>query len=168
MHESEKWKWSCSVMSDLATPWTVAYQPPPSIGFSRQEYWSGVPLPSPAWEADKWEINWCEIAPFLLSGSSSHRENDSILVKILIKHILEVSKILIYSLKESSSSTLLLYLCYILIAISSFIWAKLDASVLVLEINQLILFPAVRVYLKLIKNTLQVLSTNWSEQSFYL
>ena len=30
----------------LATPWTTAYQAPPSMGFSRQEYWSGVPLPS--------------------------------------------------------------------------------------------------------------------------
>ena len=47
MHESEKWKWSHSVVSDLATPWTAAHQAPPSMGFSRQEYWSGVPLPSP-------------------------------------------------------------------------------------------------------------------------
>ena len=31
----------------LATPWTAAYQAPPAMGFSRQEYWSGVPLPSP-------------------------------------------------------------------------------------------------------------------------
>ena len=31
----------------LATPWTAAYQAPSSIGFSRQEYWSGLPLPSP-------------------------------------------------------------------------------------------------------------------------
>ena len=31
----------------LATPWTVAYNVPPSMGFSRQEYWSGVPFPSP-------------------------------------------------------------------------------------------------------------------------
>ena len=31
----------------LATPWTTAHQAPPSMGFSRQEYWSGVPLPSP-------------------------------------------------------------------------------------------------------------------------
>ena len=30
----------------FATPWTAAYQAPPSMGFSRQEYWSGVPLPS--------------------------------------------------------------------------------------------------------------------------
>ena len=31
----------------LETQWTAAYQAPPSMGFSRQEYWSGVPLPSP-------------------------------------------------------------------------------------------------------------------------
>ena len=31
----------------FATPWTVAYQVPPSVGFSRQEYWSGLPFPSP-------------------------------------------------------------------------------------------------------------------------
>ena len=31
----------------FATPWTAAYQAPPSKGVSRQEYWSGVPLPSP-------------------------------------------------------------------------------------------------------------------------
>ena len=32
----------------VATPWTAAYQAPPSMGFSRQEYWSGLPLPSPS------------------------------------------------------------------------------------------------------------------------
>ena len=32
----------------LATPWIAAYQAPPSMGFSKQEYWSGVPLPSPS------------------------------------------------------------------------------------------------------------------------
>ena len=31
----------------FATPWTVAYQAPPSMGFFRQEYWSGLPFPSP-------------------------------------------------------------------------------------------------------------------------
>ena len=31
----------------FATPWTVAYEAPPSMGFSRQEYWSGLPFPSP-------------------------------------------------------------------------------------------------------------------------
>ena len=33
--------------SDSATPWTVAHQAPLSMGFSRQEYWSGLPFPSP-------------------------------------------------------------------------------------------------------------------------
>ena len=33
----------------LATPWTAAHQAPPSMGFSRQEYWSGLPLPSPCY-----------------------------------------------------------------------------------------------------------------------
>ena len=36
---------SCVLL--LATPWTAAYQAPPSMGFSGQQYWSGVPLPSP-------------------------------------------------------------------------------------------------------------------------
>ena len=34
-------------MSDSATLWTVGYQSPPSMEFSRQEYWSGFPFPSP-------------------------------------------------------------------------------------------------------------------------
>ena len=47
---SNAWKWKVKVKSLshaglLATPWTVAYQAPPSMGFSRQEYWSGLPLP---------------------------------------------------------------------------------------------------------------------------
>ena len=37
----------------LATPWTAAYQAPPSVGFSREQYWSGVPLPSPS---EIWDI----------------------------------------------------------------------------------------------------------------
>ena len=49
---SNAWRWKVKVNSLsrvrlLATPWTVAYQAPLSMGFSRQEYWSGVPLPSP-------------------------------------------------------------------------------------------------------------------------
>ena len=47
---AEKWKVkvkSLSLVRLFATPWTAAYQAPTSMGFSRQEYWSGVPLPSP-------------------------------------------------------------------------------------------------------------------------
>ena len=38
---------SLSRVQLFVTPWTVAYQEPPSMGFSRQEYWSGLPFPSP-------------------------------------------------------------------------------------------------------------------------
>ena len=41
---------SLSRVQLLATPWTAAYQAPPSMGFSRQEYWSGLPLPSPCYK----------------------------------------------------------------------------------------------------------------------
>ena len=49
---SSAWKWKVKVkllsrVWLLVTPWTAAYQAPLSMGFSRQEYWSGVPLPSP-------------------------------------------------------------------------------------------------------------------------
>ena len=44
---------SCSVTSSaFATPWTVACQAPMSTGFSRQEYWSGLPFPSPGDRSD--------------------------------------------------------------------------------------------------------------------
>ena len=38
---------SLSRVRFFATPWTVAYQASPSMGFSRQDYWSGLPFPSP-------------------------------------------------------------------------------------------------------------------------
>ena len=49
---SNAWKWKVKVKSLshvrlFPTPWTVAYQAPPSMGFSKQEFWSGLPLPSP-------------------------------------------------------------------------------------------------------------------------
>ena len=40
-----------------ATPWTAAYQAPPPMGFSRQEYWSGVPFPSPPWTIQSMEFS---------------------------------------------------------------------------------------------------------------
>ena len=48
---SNAWKWkvkrkSLTRVRLLATPWTAAHQAPPSMGFSRREHWSGVPLPS--------------------------------------------------------------------------------------------------------------------------
>ena len=50
---SNAWKWKVKVKSLsrarlCVTPWTAAYQAPPSMGFSRQEYWNGLPLPPPS------------------------------------------------------------------------------------------------------------------------
>ena len=55
---SNAWKGNVKVKSLscvwlLATPWTAAYHAPLSMGFSREEYWSGVPLPSP-WDSKDW------------------------------------------------------------------------------------------------------------------
>ena len=62
---SNAWKWKVKVKSLsrvrlLSTPWTAAPQAPPSMGFSRQEYWSGVPLPSPTIRAIVYKTDiWC-------------------------------------------------------------------------------------------------------------
>ena len=55
---SNAWKWKVKVKSLsrvrlFMTPWTEAYQASPSMGFSRQEYWSGVPLPSPTFQISR-------------------------------------------------------------------------------------------------------------------
>ena len=78
---SSVWKWKLKVKSLsrvrlLVTPWTAAHQAPPSMGFSRQEYWSGVSLPSPraepSWPApssdpDDLSFNWHGCPPRRLS-----------------------------------------------------------------------------------------------------
>ena len=63
---SNAWKWKVKVKSLsrvqlLATPWTAAYQAPPAMGFSRQEYWSGVTLPSLLGEPT--EVFICRVVP---------------------------------------------------------------------------------------------------------
>ena len=57
---SNAWKWKVKVKSLscvrlFTTPLTIAHQAPPSMGFSRQEYWSGLPFPSPMCESEKWK-----------------------------------------------------------------------------------------------------------------
>ena len=64
MKQGWKKKWCffflCSVMSDSATPWTAARQPPLSMGFSRQEYWNGLPFPPPG--------DWTQVSCFFCIG----------------------------------------------------------------------------------------------------
>ena len=72
------WKWKVTVKSLsrarlLVTPWTAPHQAPLSMGFSRQEYWSGVPLPSlymrpaPSNVAMLWTTPWCLVLSFTVS-----------------------------------------------------------------------------------------------------
>ena len=74
---SNAWKWKVKVKSlsrvrILVTPWTLAYQAPPSMGFSRQEYWSGLPFPplkvKGAAAAAKL-LQWCPTLCDLIDGS---------------------------------------------------------------------------------------------------
>ena len=56
-----KWKVKVKSLSRvrlLATPWTAAYQAPPSMGFSRLQYWSRVPLPSPIMATRMHNFHW--------------------------------------------------------------------------------------------------------------
>ena len=69
---STAWKWKVKVKSLscvrlLVTPWTAAHQAPPSMGFSRQEYWSGVSLPSLSLMALKLILRKLIICPYKIS-----------------------------------------------------------------------------------------------------
>ena len=69
---SSAWKWKVKVKSLshvwlLAIPWTAAYQAPPPMGFSRQEYWSGVPLPSLRFHIHVFYMIFFSISDLLLS-----------------------------------------------------------------------------------------------------
>ena len=59
--------WTCSVVSDFATPWTVARQVPLSMEFSRQESWSGLPFPTQGGLFDS-EIKPRSLVPPALAG----------------------------------------------------------------------------------------------------
>ena len=76
-----KWKVKVKLLSCvwlLATPWTAAYQAPPSMGFSRQEDWSGLTLPSPRQETRSTQYNaenkWCEMVRSALGNQSRRSE----------------------------------------------------------------------------------------------
>ena len=66
---SRKWKWSHSVVSDSATPWTIAHQASPSVGFSRQEYWSGLPLPPPGESSQQYIMAFKPCRPKMYSAA---------------------------------------------------------------------------------------------------
>ena len=72
---SSAWKWKVKVKSLsrvwlLVIPWTAAHQAPPSMGFSRQENWSGVPLPSPPMHCRHIAEDWSWFSPH--NSNNSH------------------------------------------------------------------------------------------------
>ena len=68
----------------LATPWTAAYQAPLSMGFSRQKYWSGVPLPSPS---QPWNI-----IIFIVPGVRADNLGRRGIFRVLLSHSLRRKK----------------------------------------------------------------------------
>ena len=99
---SSAWKWKVKVKSlsrawFLASPWTAAHQAPPSMGFSRQEYWSGVPLPSPRYS----------LAPALSATTSIWHFSSSRALYRIIKngkvHFLSVSWTLAFCFRHPLS-----------------------------------------------------------------
>ena len=74
---SSAWRWKGKVKSLshvrlLATPWTAAYQAPPSMGFSRQEYLSGVPYIYEIWK------HWCRQLILPTKHRQKHRHREQI------------------------------------------------------------------------------------------
>ena len=64
------------------TPWTVAYQAPRSMGFSRQEYWSGVPLPSPGIRITRRNISNLRYADDTTLMAENEEELKSVLMNV--------------------------------------------------------------------------------------
>ena len=87
---SNAWKWKVKVKSLshvqlFATPWTAAHQAPLPMGFSRQEYWSGLPLPSPYFLYDPTNVG------HLISGSSGFSKVSLHILKFLVHILLKPS-----------------------------------------------------------------------------
>ena len=85
---SNAWKWkvkgkSLSHIWLLATPWTAAHQAPPSMGFSRQEYWSELPLPS---QDHLWSLTYLHLVWY---GAPNLRSTqpDTIVLAFSIKYL---------------------------------------------------------------------------------
>ena len=74
----------------LRTPWTAAYQAPPSMGFSGEEYWSGVPLPSSVLDPRNIIINnprLCSYEAYILFGAQERKERRERREGISNKHV---------------------------------------------------------------------------------
>ena len=60
-----------------ATPWIAALQAPPSLGFSRQEHWSGLPFPSPMHESEKWKWSCSVVSDLATPWTAAYQASPS-------------------------------------------------------------------------------------------
>ena len=100
-----KWK-SLSHVRLFMTPWTAVYQAPPPIGFSRQEYWSGVPSPSPASGSvneSALHIRWPKYWSFSFSISPSNEYSGLISFRMGCLDLLAVPRTLKSLIQHHSS-----------------------------------------------------------------
>ena len=102
---SSAWKWKVTVKSFshvrlLATPWTAAYQAPPSMAFSRQEYWSGSPVPSP-------KVGIHQVNILSKSNKQEKLQTNILWMSLFLKLIIIKSQIL-WSMTLSYDTTFLL------------------------------------------------------------
>jgi len=89
---SSAWEWKVKVKSFSrvrlsATPWTAAYQAPPSMGFSRQEYWSGAPLPSPV-------LSLIHVQLFLTPRSAAHQASLSFTISRSLLKLMSIKSVM--------------------------------------------------------------------------
>ena len=98
----------------FATPWTAAYQAPLSMGFSKQEYWSGVPLPSPSGPITSWQIGGETmgiVTDFIFLGSKITADGDC--SREIKRHLLPGRKVMtnLDSIFGEGNGTPLQYSC---------------------------------------------------------
>ena len=89
---SSAWKWKVKVKSLshvwlLATPWIAAYQAPPSMGFPRQEYWSGVPLPSPV-------LSLSRVQLFVTPRTAAHQASLSFTISQSLLKLMSIKSVM--------------------------------------------------------------------------
>ena len=100
---------SLSHVRFVATSWTATYQAPPSMGFSRQEYWSGVPLPSPEPRSVWFQIVFltCMLIYIILENALEILQNINIYNSLNINCILFITITYIVNSNEEAGSPLL-------------------------------------------------------------
>ena len=104
MSFSNAWKWKVKVklfsrVRLFTTPWSAAYQAPPPMGFPRQEYWSGVPLPLPQFSSDQ-SLSRVQffVTPWIAArqASLSITNSQSLLKLMSIKSVMSSSHLILF------------------------------------------------------------------------